>query len=88
MVNYNKDPRDYVNYFLETKTLGELKKISGNIIKRLEDRKIGKNNTDFVCDDLPRMPNGAKVYTRLQRQSYGYWGKVLNIVKKLEEANS
>lgn len=87
-------PETYFENFLKVKSIGELRSISESLVKKLEDRKISKNNTDFVCDDLPdpiealdnrnKNFNKATFYTKVQRQGYAFWTRVLKLVKEKE----
>ena len=104
-------PEEYVENALKSTNLGEIRKISENLMKKLEERRVCKNKMDFVCDDLPNMqnimdsrnsglsphklkdmekeygPNGrnfVEAYSKQQRQAYGFWSKVLKIVKVRE----
>lgn len=53
----NIKPEDYIKNALKTASPGDIRKISEDCVKKLEDRRVCKNKMDFITDDFPNMQN-------------------------------
>ncbi len=85
-MNIKVKPEEYIDRFLQRNTLHELRRISEDSVKKLDERRVYKNKMDFVCDDLPDMANvieNSSLSPSLQKKMEALYGHRAKRVTKV-----